>query len=136
MRWAWEIKPDVAIFGGSPPYAVVGTSNAFVVTVGGVVAPPAAVASSGGRFTVNFSSTGQCVENIPIAVTEFNQPRLDPALQQKLRVLLPAVVIHPAAGMSTVLITQIQLVVFLKTRCKTLAFQLPFGYAIPPEVLG
>jgi len=99
---------DVAIFGGTPPYAVVGTSNAFVVTVGGVVAPPAAVASSGGRFTVSFSSTGQCVENIPIAVTDATGRTLTVTVTNKLGTVAPAVRLEPnfvsmTCGQSTTL---------------------------------
>ena len=43
--------------------------------------------------------------------TKLHQARIDPALQQKLGVLLDAVVVHAAAGVATVLVAQIQIVV-------------------------
>src|SRR3954468_6648388 len=44
-------------------------------------------------------------------VAEFDQPRIDPALQQEVRVLVAAVVVHAAAGMAFRLIAQVKRVV-------------------------
>ena len=46
-----------------------------------------------------------------VGVAELDQPRVDLALQQELRVLLAAVVIHAAAGMPARLVAQVQRVV-------------------------
>jgi hypothetical protein len=99
---------DVAVFGGTPPYAVVGTSSAFFISVGGVAAPPAVVASSGGKFTVNFAATGQCVENIPVAVTDATGRTLTVTVTNKLGTVAPAVRLEPnfvsmTCGQSTTL---------------------------------
>ncbi len=44
-------------------------------------------------------------------IPEFDQPRVHAALQQELRVLVDAVVVHAAAGMAGALVVEIQLVV-------------------------
>ncbi len=62
---------DVSVFGGTPPYTLAGGSpSTFTISVDGVAAPPAIVASSGGKFRISFASTRACVENAPIAVTD------------------------------------------------------------------
>ena len=47
-----------------------------------------------------------------LRVTEFNQARIDAALQQELHVLVNAVLVHAAAGVTLALVTQVQRVMF------------------------
>jgi hypothetical protein len=44
-------------------------------------------------------------------LAELDQPRVDPALQQELRVLVDAVVVHAAARVAAGLVAQVQVVV-------------------------
>lgn len=50
---------------------------------------------------------------IVAGLDKFNESRIDSALEQKLAVLVDVVVVHAAAGMAVVLVTQIQVVVGL-----------------------
>jgi hypothetical protein len=85
---------EVALFGGTPPYTLTGASSAFTLSVGGVTAPPAFVASSGGKFTINFAGTGQCVENLPIGVTDATGVTLTVTVTNKFGTAAP-----PIAGL-------------------------------------
>ena len=79
---------DVAVFGGTPPYTIVGSSTAFSVT-------PTFIAASGGKFTVSFLSTARCVENLPVAVTDASGRTLTVSVTNQLGTTAPAITLSP-----------------------------------------
>ncbi|NJD88280.1 MAG: hypothetical protein FIB05_09715 [Betaproteobacteria bacterium] len=86
---------EVAIFGGTPPYTVVGASPSFSVFVNGVPAPPAFVATSGGKFSVSFGSTRACVENLPVGVTDAAGRTLTVSVTNKVGTAAPPITLSP-----------------------------------------
>ncbi len=81
---------EVAVFGGTPPYSVVGASTAFSVT-------PSSIASSGGKFTVSFVSTFQCIENLPVAVTDATGRTLTVLVTNRLGTSAPPISVAPTS---------------------------------------
>jgi hypothetical protein len=88
---------DVAVFGGTPPYTLSGGSpGTFALSVNGVAAPPAFVASSGGKFTVSFAGTGACVETLPVAVTDATGRTITVPVTNRFGTVAPPISLAPS----------------------------------------
>lgn len=88
---------EVAVFGGTPPYTVNGASSAFTVNVNGFAAPPAMVLTNGGKFTINFAGTGQCVKDVPVAVTDATGLTLAVLITNQFGTAAPPISLSPSS---------------------------------------
>jgi hypothetical protein len=90
-----------------PKHAVSAVTGVLLRGIKGVNRRQALIQDVDNTHHFQFTHLASCA-----GFSEFNQPRIDSTLKQKLLVLLYAVLVHAATRMAAVLIAQIQVVVF------------------------